>query len=387
MQRAFVDRPPFRVEHIGSLLRPSSLIRAREAFERQQITPAELREIEDHSIVDAMRFQEGIGLRSITDGEFRRKTYFDDFVGRLNGISLNMPLSMFEGGGSEASPSDSATSAGSTSYSARLPPVSVAGIVGWSGPIMRADFDFVARHTSQVAKVTIPAPTQIYHFAGRAGISREAYPDVEQFWSDVVAAYRRELSDLAAAGCRFVQIDETCLAKLCDPTVRDRMKERGDDWQALIATYARCLNDICRNLPLGLHLGIHLCRGNFQGRWEAEGGYENVADIIFNGIAAETYFLEFDSPRAGSLDVLRHVPAGKLVVLGLVSTKASAVETTDHIKRRVDEAARYVPLERLAISPQCGFAGVFKGHPLSVEDQRRKLEVLVKAANEIWGVA
>ena len=263
--------------------------------------------------------------------------------------------------------------------------IEVVGKVRWVRPIVAEDFKLLRSMTTKTPKATMPAPTQIHFFGGRKGISDTAYPDLDAFWDDVVAAYHAELKALREAGCTFVQMDETCLPKLADPKIQGVLKARGDDWRSLAETYSDVVNRIVAGKPEGMTIGIHSCRGNSQGHWQAQGGYDPVADIMFNKVRVSAYFLEYDSPRAGDFTPLSLVPESTMIVLGLVSTKHRELESADSLKRRIDEASRYVPLERLCLSPQCGFSSSYFGHPLTVDDEIRKLERVVEVARDVWG--
>jgi 5-methyltetrahydropteroyltriglutamate--homocysteine methyltransferase len=373
---AQTTRPPFRAEHIGSLLRPQRLIDARDAFEAGRMPRPALAEIEDVAIRDVVAYQERLGLQGITDGEYRRTSYLVDVINTLEGAAAKPR----EGVGWDYR---SATGATTT-----VP----ATAIEVTGPVRRpaaglviGDFRFLNGLAKRTPKVTMPAPTQIYWFAGRQGISRSAYPEIEAFWDDVVAAWREEIEALAAAGCTYVQIDETCLPKMSDPKMQATLARRGDDWQALLETFTAVVSRIVTNSPPGMTVALHHCRGNSRGHWQAEGSYEAVAEHMFQRIPVAAHMLEYDSPRAGDFAPLRLVPASKTIVLGLVSTKLRALETAEDLERRIDEASRYVPLDRLCLSPQCGFASSHSGHPLTDEDQRRKLELIVEVARKVWG--
>jgi 5-methyltetrahydropteroyltriglutamate--homocysteine methyltransferase len=370
---------PYRAEHIGSLLRPAELIAARDAFKAGKLPREDLRALEDRAIRAAVAMQEDLGLRSVTDGEFRRDSYLGDFILALEGTELGPENDTHvyytnPKTGVRGIPGRKTLVTGRI----RLPP----------GGITIEAFRFlksVAR--SAEPKVCIPGPPGLHYTIGRAQISRAVYPALEAFWDDVAAAYRQELELLAAAGCAFVQIDETSIPKLGDPNIQENMAQRGDDWRDLLGSYTAIMDRVVRSAPPGLTVALHHCRGNNKGMWQAETSYEPTADALFRGIRPACYFLEYDTPRAGDFTPLRHLGSEPRVSLGLVSTKERTLEDADTLKRRIDEAARFVPLERLSLSPQCGFSPGYTGHPLTQDDQRRKLELVVKVAREVWGTA
>lgn len=365
-------RPPFRADHVGSFLRPRRLLDAREQFRTGAIDAAALRAVEDEAIREIVRYQEGLGLRGITDGEFRRTFFHTDFLTKLSGVTTK--------GGINVS---FHSASGTVDFA---PPVmTVSGKVRHAQPIQRADFEFLQSATTRTAKVTIPSPTMLHFRGGRGAISQEAYPDLEAFYADVAAAYQDEIADLAAAGCTYLQLDDTNLAYLCDAKMREGARSRGDDPDELPRRYARLINAAIAKRPPGMTACVHLCRGNFKSAWAAEGGYEPVAEVLFNELAVDGYFLEYDDARSGDFAPLRHVPPGKVVVLGLVSTKVGQLESKDDVKRRIDMAAKLVPLEQLALSPQCGFSSTVHGNDIAVESQTAKLRLVVETANEVWG--
>lgn len=368
--------PPFRAEQIGSLLRPEELKAAMQRRQKGEIAPAELAAIQNRAIDEAIRMQEDLGLQCITDGEFRRVVYFSYFyVEGLGGIRYEE-----EGEQGWKYRDRQGHEIGSS-----LPVVTRR--LQWRKPINVDDFRYLAARTSRTPKLTLPGPNALHFFGGRKNISRYAYPDLEAFFDDVVEALRREIRALAEAGCRYLQIDETALAKFGDPAIRETLAARGDSWEALLPLYIRNLNRVVADAPRGLTIGVHMCRGNRQGHWQAEGGYDLVAERMFNELAIDHFFMEYDSPRAGDFSALRFVPKGKRVVLGLVSTKLPHLESMDALKKRIDEAARYVDLERLAVSPQCGFASDVVGNPLTLEQQKAKLARVVELAHQVWGSA
>ena len=366
-----MSKPPFRADHIGSLLRPPSLLGERARFARGEIDRAALAAAEDAAIDEALRLQERVGLALATDGEFRRRSYHSYFYGQLGDI---VPDAV----------SDGASSGNSAGRRGAQPTAVIRSRLAWKQPIHVDDFRFIAARTRLTPKITIPGPCAL-HFRGGDAAVREAYSDIEVFWDDTVAAFRAELTALAQAGCRYVQMDETAFAKFADPEVLAHLRARGEDPERLIDRYVGVVNRVVAGLPESLCIGMHLCRGNRGGLWHAEGSYEAVAERLFNALDIALFLLEYDTPRAGSFAPLRLLPANKSVVLGLVSTKNAEVESADHLKRRIDEAARYVDLARLAISPQCGFASVDTGNPIPGEVQEAKLRRVVEVAESVWG--
>jgi 5-methyltetrahydropteroyltriglutamate--homocysteine methyltransferase len=363
---------PFRADHVGSLLRPPELLAARERFARGEIARADLRAVEDRAIREVVKMQEDAGLQGITDGELRRTFFHVDFLEQLAGVVTKGAVTVkFH------------NRAGDVDFA---PPVMhVTDKVRHQHPIQLADFTFLKEATARTPKVSIPSPTMLHFRGGRAAISADAYPDLDQFFADVAAAYRAELRVLAGAGLRYVQLDDTNLAYLCDARMREGVRSRGDDPNELPRRYARFINAAIADRPPGLAVCVHLCRGNFKSSWVAEGGYEPVAEVLFNELGVDGYFLEYDDARSGDFSPLRFVPKGKRVVLGIVSSKVGALESKDDLKRRVDEAARFVPLDQLALSPQCGFSSTVHGNDITQEAQAAKLRLVVETAREIWG--
>ena len=368
-------RPPYRADHVGSLLRPAALHEARAKSEKGAITAAELRAAEDSAIRDAVTLQEQAGLQSVTDGEFRRGHYLVDFMTALDGIVPTHTSYALSFRGSD----------GTTGETRSM--LSVTGKVRRSRPIMLDAFRFLTSVTSRTAKVCIPSPTWIHMRGGSKTVSAEIYPDIEEFWDDIVHAYHEEIRDLATAGCTYLQLDEISFAFLCDQTIRDRIAADGLNADRLIADYAHVVDRIAAGAPEAMTVTVHTCRGNFQSMWMAEGGYERVAARAFAQPSVDGYFLEFDSERAGGFEPLRVIPHDKRVVLGIVSSKNAELEKKDDLKRRIDDAAKYFPLEQLCISPQCGFASTHHGNRVSEDIERRKLELIVETAAEIWGTA
>lgn len=364
--------PPFRAEQVGSFLRTASLLEARNAFRRGTIDAAALRVVEDREIAALVKYQESLGLQVVTDGEFRRRHFHTDFLVQLDGVD--------EQGGL---PTKFHKTSGEVDFA---PPVmAITGRIRHARPIEVDNYRHLASLTQRMPKITIPSPTMLHFRGGREGISRELYPDMAQFFADVVAAYQEEVRQLGAAGLRYLQLDDTNLAYLCDTAQRERARARGEDPDALPRQYAELINAAVASRPAGMVTGIHLCRGNYRSSWAAEGGYEPVAEVLFNELDVDAFFLEYDDARSGDFQPLRHVPRGKTVVLGLVTTKLGTLESKDDIKRRIDAAAKYCPLEQLALSPQCGFASTEQGNEVSVAQQSAKLQLVIDVAREVWG--
>lgn len=362
----------FRAEHVGSFLRPRYLLDARAQAARGEITPAQLRAVEDRAIADIVKFQEEVGLKSITDGEFRREYFHLDFLQQLGGVRTENPVSVIGPDGKEhLSP----------------PTMKVVDYVRHVKDIQRADFEYLRSATRHRPKVTIPSPTMLHFRGGRGGISTQHYPDLEQFYQDVADAYGAELRSLAAAGCTSVQMDDTNLAYLCDENMREAARKRGDDPNELPHRYANFINRVVAQKPAGMTLSMHLCRGNFKSTWAAQGGYEPVAEALLSEMHIDAYFLEYDDQRSGDFKPLRFLPKGKIAVLGLITTKLGSLENKDDVKRRIDEAAQYAPLEQLALSPQCGFSSTVHGNDIAVEQQAQKLRLVVEIAREVWADA
>jgi len=369
-----MSRPPFRAEHIGSLLRPKKLLDQRARFARREISQAELTESENQAIKEALTLQERVGLQLATDGEFRRRSYHSFFYRQLGDLSIDTV------GGVDAQ-------GGTPGKRASQPVAMIKSRVRWSHPINVPDFVFIHANTKLIPKITIPGPCALHFRGGDAAVLADAYTDLDQFWDDTVEAFGKELQALANAGCRYVQIDETAFAKFGDPEVQASLKARGDDWSALIDKYVAVTNRVLKNAPAGMQIGMHLCRGNRGGQWHSEGSYDSVAERLFNALNIQFYFLEYDSPRAGTFTPLRLVPRHKTVVLGLVSTKTPAMENKDELRKRVEDATRHLDLDCLAVSPQCGFASIDTGNPITPEVQEQKLRLVVELARDIWGEA
>ena len=365
---------PFRAEHIGSLVRPTSLVGARKAFEAGRIDSTALRAAEDDAIRQVVKLQEEIGLKVVTDGEFRRGTYSDSFTTQgIRGVSVQM-----------TEPEGWKSSSTHGNRMARRIPRVVERIT-WNGPQNARDFAFLKSITNRVGKFTLPGPGYIHYRAGREHISRDVYPDLDAFWSDLVNAYHLELAALADAGCRYVQIDETSLVKFGDPRVRQLLAARGDDWQQLLRIYIDAVNAVIAGAPAGMTIGVHVCRSQ-DPSWQAAVGYDPIATAMFQDIRTNIYFLEYDDPRSGNFEPLALLPEGKRAVLGLLHSRKPELESLAFLRQRVEEACRYAKLEQLSISPQCGFAtGVFLGDDSAIDAQRAKLARVVEASREIWG--
>jgi 5-methyltetrahydropteroyltriglutamate--homocysteine methyltransferase len=369
--------PPFRADHVGSFLRPPYLLEAREKKARGEITAAQLREVEDRAIAEIVRFQQDVGLKSITDGEFRRTYFHIDFLEQLGGVKTDLPVTIRRPDGTEE----------------LAPPVMrVVDKVRHVKDIQRADFEYLKSCVDAsgvagcVPKVTIPSPTMLHFRGGRAGISKDAYPELDPaFYDDVARAYGEELKSLYDAGCRYVQMDDTNMAYLCDAKMREAARSRGDDPDELPHRYAAFINKVVAYKPAGMTLCMHLCRGNFKSTWAATGNYEPVAEALLSEMHLDGYFMEYDDERSGGFGPLRFLPKGKIVVLGLVTTKVGRLESKDELKRRIDEAAKFAPLESLCLSPQCGFSSTVEGNRIAFEDQRAKLRLVVETAAEVWG--
>lgn len=368
--------PPFRADHVGSFLRPKYLLEAREQRAQATITAAHLRAVEDRAIAEIVKFQADLGLKSITDGEFRRTYFHIDFLEQLGGVKTDIPVTIRKPDGTEE----------------LAPPVMrVVDKVNHVKDIQRTDFEYLKSQVDKlgvkaIPKVTIPSPTMLHFRGGRAGISKAHYPELEPaFYDDVAKAYGDELRSLAAAGATYVQMDDTNLAYLCDDKMREAARQRGDDPNELPHRYAKFINKVVAQKPAGMTLAMHLCRGNFKSTHAAAGNYEPVAEALLSEMNLDAYFLEYDDDRSGDFRPLRHLPKGKIVVLGLVTTKFGEMESKDTLKRRIDEASQYAPLDQLCLSPQCGFSSTVHGNNIAMEAQRAKLQLVVDTAREVWG--
>jgi 5-methyltetrahydropteroyltriglutamate--homocysteine methyltransferase len=369
MNQTQAGRPPFRADHVGSLLRP---IRLRQAFKQhaaKEIDDAAFTRILDESIRDAVRLQEDVGLQVVTDGEFRRSSYWGRFVERLSGFTIMKAAYKFR--------DDHGHEVDFTAPYA-------AGKLRRPQPLALDEFVFLRGATKAMPKITLPAPSTMHFYGGRKFADPTVYADAESFFADLGRVFREEIADLAKAGCRYVQLDEVAIALLCDPAIRDKVKADGSDPDRLVDLYIEAINQAVAGRPADMIVGVHMCRGNFKGRYLAEGGYESVAERFFANSNVNHFLLEYDTPRAGDFKPLRFVPKNKGVVLGLVSSKTPTLESLDDLKRRTDEAAKFIDLDRLALGPQCGFASTVAGNPVTEADERAKLARIVDAAREIW---
>ncbi len=364
--------PPFRAEHVGSLLRPPEVVKARADAAAGRITAAQLRVVEDQAIRDAVRMQEELGLQAVTDGEMRRRTWHLDFYYQIGGLAKSEEM--------VSVPFHTAES--DTSFAGAG--VRVIGKLKLDKTIFGEDFAFLKATAKATPKLTIPSPT-VMHRRGGSMLNRAFYADLDAMWGDLARVYADEVAALAKIGCTYLQIDDTSWASLCDPSVRQSVTQGGSDGEHMHLTYIKLFNDAVRNKPPGMTIVTHTCRGNFRSAWHASGAYDFIAEPLFSTLAVDGFFLEYDDARSGGFEPLRFVPKGKMVVLGLVTTKKGALEKKDDLKRRIDEAARYVPLEQLCLSPQCGFSSTLEGNLLTAEEQRAKLRLVVETAREVWG--
>ncbi|KAJ7247617.1 hypothetical protein B0H12DRAFT_1124722 [Mycena haematopus] len=361
-----------RADHVGSFLRPAAVHESRKAFKEKTLNAAGLRKVEDAEISSLVEQERAVGIGSISDGEFRREYFHLDFIEHLEGIRItanNLPGQKEE---------------------ATVPTISVVGKLKHVKPIQLADFLFLQERIDpskrEVVKVAIPSPTMIHFRGGRSSIDLTAYPNLDEFFDDLAAAYREEIKILAGAGCKYLQLDDTNLAYLCDLKMREAAAGRGEDLNTLPRQYAQLINAALRDRPAGMTVGIHLCRGNFRSRHFAEGGYEPIAQVLFQELDVDVYFLEFDTERAGTFEPLRFLPKGeKVVILGLVSSKVPQLESKEYIKNRIAEAAKFAPLEQLGLSPQCGFSSTVHGNEISIADQWEKMKLVLEVASEVWG--
>ena len=362
-----MNRPPYRADQVGSLLRPQALVEARARFKSGALDAGQLRKHEDDAISAAVTRQESIGLKSVTDGEFRRDYWHIDFLRQLQGVEIKqMAGPKFVG--TEEQP----------------PIATVVGKLDYARPVMVDDFEFLKSHTQRTPKQTIPSPSMLHMRAGRKGISSEVYPDVDAFWNDAAATYRKALASFSVAGCKYLQLDDVAFAYLGDEKFRESCRANGDDPKAQPRRYADTINAALKGRPSDLAVTIHTCHGNFKSSAATQGGYEDIAAAMFS-CDVDGFFMEFDNERSGSFEPLRLLPKNKKVVLGLVTTKVGQIESKDALKRSIDLASKYVPLESLCISPQCGFASTHHGNLLSENDQWRKLALVVEVAEEVWG--
>jgi 5-methyltetrahydropteroyltriglutamate--homocysteine methyltransferase len=367
------NQPPFRADHVGSLLRPRSVLQTREDYAHGRISAAERRAIEDVAIREVVRLQEGIGLQGVTDGEFRRASWHMDFLYRIGGASKvqdNLKVQFHnEAGDLEFTP----------------PALHVTGKLALRECIFGADFEYLKSVAKATPKLTIPSPSMMHYRGGRAAIDAAVYPDLEEFWNDLGQVYAAEIEALAKLGCSYLQLDDTSLAYLNDPAQREYVARIGGDRDRQHLVYIRLINRALRNKPAGMTVCTHMCRGNFRSSWVASGSYDHVAEALFNELQVDGYFLEYDDARSGGFEPLRFVPRNKIVVLGLVTTKKGALEKKDELKRRLEQAAQFVPLEQICLSPQCGFSSTVEGNALTIEEQVAKLRLIVETAREVWG--
>ncbi len=367
-------QPPFRADHVGSLLRPKELREARLQFKRGEIDAAALKRVEDAAIRTVVKMQEDIGLQGITDGEFRRSSWHMDFLYQLGGVrkvDSNITVHFHtDHGDVDFTPSG----------------LRVVEKVRLDKCIFGDHFEFLRSVVTRgTPKLTIPSPSMIHYRGGRAAVDSSAYPDMDEFWTDLGAAYADELAELGKRGCTYLQLDDTSLAYLNDPAQRDYVKSIGGDPDAQHRVYIKNINRALSKKPAGMRVCTHLCRGNFRSGWAASGGYDHVADALFNELNVDGFFLEYDDERSGGFEPLRYVPKGKFVVLGLVTTKRPQLERKDDLKRRIEQAARFIPLEQLCLSPQCGFSSTEEGNELTIDDEIAKLRLIVETAREVWG--
>jgi 5-methyltetrahydropteroyltriglutamate--homocysteine methyltransferase len=361
--------PPFRADHVGSLLRPAALKAARERRARGEITAAALREVEDRAIEDIIRKQEAVGLQSISDGEFRRSWWHLDFLWGLDGVERHV----MDGGIAFAA------------VITRNEGTRVTGKLGFSGHPMLEHFKFLKGHTQRTPKMTIPAPSALYGRPLLTPIDKAIYPTLDEFFHDLGQAYRKAVRAFAAAGCRYLQIDEVFIAMLCDPKYRQQMIDRGDDPDYLATAYADLINAAISDIPPDMTVTMHLCRGNYKSTFMGTGGYNAMQEVLFDRIKVHGYFMEYDTARAGGFEPLKRLPKDRIAVLGLVTTKTGALESRDTIKRRIEEAAKFTDLDRLCLSPQCGFASTEEGNILAEDEEWAKLRMIVEIAEEVWG--
>ncbi|KAL1711084.1 hypothetical protein EV121DRAFT_250803 [Schizophyllum commune] len=364
--------PPFRIDHVGSFLRAPEVLAARKQAAAGALSAAELREVENKAIAELVKQELANGVRSITDGEFRRAYFHIDFLKNLEGVTVTGSIQSQE-----------------NEHGFSPPKLSVTGKLRWVKPIEVDNFKYLQSlidpSTGAIPKITIPSPTMVHFRGGRASIDIDSYPDLDIFFADLAAVYRQEINALYEAGCRYIQLDDTNLAYLCDPDMRAAAAGRGEDVNALPRQYAALINAVVDGRPADLCIGIHLCRGNYRSRWFAQGGYEPIAEVLFRELNVDAYFLEWENERSGGFEPLRFLPPSKVVVLGLISSKIAALEDKSHILARIREAAKYAPLDQLALSPQCGFSSTQEGNDLTVEEQWAKMRLVGEIVEEVWG--
>ncbi len=376
---------PFRADQVGSLLRPAELKTARERHKKGEIGDAELRALEDRLIRQAVKMQEEVGIHAVTDGDFRRQSWSGDFMAHIKGVKTGGNTS----GNTQANAQQLATPVGGVVRDWQPPTPRTVEKLGWpAGGIQHDDFIFLKSVTKETPKVMIPSPSMLHFRGGRGGVDEKAYPKMDDFFADLSGVWNKEMKDLAAAGCKYLQLDDTNLAYLCDPKLRERVKSLGEDPDKLPHLYAKLINDSIKGRPDDMAITVHLCRGNSLSRGHAEGGYEPIADVMFNELDIDGFFLEYDDARSGDFKPLRFVPKGnKRVVLGIVTSKFGELEKKDDLKRRLDEAAKYMPMEQMCISAQCGFASHTGGNLLTEDQEKAKLNLIVEVADEVWGNA
>lgn len=368
------SKPLFRADHVGSLLRPRRLLDARERYQRGKIIAEELQEFEDEAIREAVALQEEAGLQVITDGEFRREHFHTDFLRHLEGVIVKGGIPIKFRNRDPDNPVEFAP-----------PRPEVVGEIHRSRGIVTNDFRFLKGLTKRTPKVCIPSPTMLHFRGGRKAIDEKIYPDIEDFFEDLAIAYRGEVKALGMLGCTYLQLDDTNLAYLCDPNMREQARKIGEDPDALPRKYAEVINKSISTRPDNMNVAVHLCRGNYRSSWAAEGGYEPVAEVLFNELDVDTYMLEYDDERSGGFEPLRFVPKGKRVVLGLLSSKVREIESKDEIRRGIEEASKFCDIDQLALSPQCGFSSTVEGNLVTVENEKAKLRLVCEIAEEVWG--
>ena len=373
------SKPPFRADHVGSLLRPEKLLTARDRHQKGEIDAAALREVEDDAILEAVKLQQDLGLQGITDGEYRRTWWHQDFLEQIDGVEV---------GESKFTASFKRDDGVDVSFTPQT--MRVASKLKRSRGIQIEDFKYLASVVAGevgggVAKVCIPSPTMLHFRGGRDAIDLGAYPDLDGFYADLAGVYNEEILELAGLGCKYLQIDDTNFAYLCDERIRAATSGRGEDLDALPLTYSRLINESIKGRPDDMAVCVHMCRGNFRSAWVAEGGYDPVAEILFNEIDIDGFFMEYDDARSGDFSPLRFLPKGKTVILGIVTSKTPELESKDALMRRIEEAAKFAPLDQLAISPQCGFSSTVHGNDVTVDDQIAKLQLVMDVAKEVWG--
>ena len=360
-------KPPFRADHVGSLLRPNELAKKRQEWRDERIPLEVLRDLEDEHISKAIKLQEEIGLKAITDGEFRRDYWHLDFLSGFKGINLNQETygHSFSGGDTVAT-------------------FSIDEKIGPHSGSMRRHFTFLKENTQETAKFCIPGPGMTHLRSGSSAINRAVYPDIEEYWSDLTKAYNDEINKLANLGCTYLQIDDVSFAYLCDKKFREGIKERGDNPDELLLRYASAITNAVKNRPESMTVTVHMCRGNFKSTYMTSGGYESIAENMFNELKVDGYFMEYDTERSGGFEPLKYAPSESKVVLGLITSKTPVLEDKDDIKRRIDEAAKFMDLQQMCLSPQCGFSSTHHGNELTIDQQCKKLELVVEIAEEIW---